>query len=160
MAQLWYYTLEFSRGRATFRPEIVQGDWSHSKRRAKFLVLGTSRVKDENIDVRLWDTPHKLSNCPQKEFFRKLDRGIDIESDPYYLLARERLDQEAFDAWLGDRLALWKNYRNEPWEAQAIAVRVSKTGYLVEDGAHRLSLRSLDGFSTHALRLRLWSFKK
>lgn len=159
IVQLWYFSIELSRGSATFHPEVVEGDWPHSKRRAKFLVLGTIQVKDEDVYTQLWETTYKLSSSPQKEFFRKLDSGLDIETDPYYLSARERLDEDTFDQWLRDRLSLWENYRKDPWEAQAIAVRVSKTGYMVEDGAHRLSLRSLDGFSSHVLRLRLWSFK-
>ena len=113
-------------------------------------------VDEEQILVENWGKIYKLGACPQKEFFRKLDCGEDLQADPYYTESKERLDEAAFNAWLSVKLELWENFNQDPRDFTPIAIRCSIGQFIVQDGAHRLSLRSLRGYNSHTLGIGLW----
>jgi len=159
LVQAIFFTVGVFIGRCRFGPTVVVGDWPHSEWRATYFILGTTMVAEERIFVENWGKLYRLSACPQKEFFRKLDSGEDIHSDPYYLETKERLDVATFEAWLRFKLELWQNFKENPREFTPIAVRRSMRQFLVQDGAHRLSLRSLRGNDSHILGIALWESK-
>jgi len=156
LVQVTLFAFEILRGKCRFRPRIVVGDWPHSDQRTKYLILGTMIVDEEQILVENWGKLYKLGACPQKEFFRKLDCGEDVQADPYCTETRERLDEAQFNAWLSLKLELWENFNQEPRYFTPIAVRHSMRRFVVQDGAHRLSLRSLRGYTSHTLGIGLW----
>ncbi len=158
VVQATYFTFEILRGKCRFRPRIVVGDWPHSDQRTKYLIFGTMIVDEEQILVENWGKLYKLGACPQKEFFRKLDCGDDVQADPYYNETKERLDDVQFNEWFRNRLELWKNFKQEPTDFIPIGIRYSTNYFVIQDGAHRLSIRSLRGYTFHTLGVKLWSF--
>lgn len=160
LVQVAFFTFEILKGNCRFRPRVVVGDWSHSEWRAKYLILGTMIVDEEQIFVENWGKIYKLGACPQKEFFRKLDCGEDIQADPYYTESMERLDVAAFEAWLLVKLELWESFNQDPRDFTPIAIRHSIGHFVVQDGAHRLSLRSLRGHNSHMLGVGLWDYNQ
>jgi hypothetical protein len=158
--QLMFFTAGVLKGECRFGPTVVVGDWPHSEWRSRFLILGTTIVAEERIFVENWGKIYRLGACPQKEFFRKLDAGEDIHADPYYLESKKRLDADAFQAWLCLKLELWQNFKQDPGDFTPIAVRRSMRQFLVQDGAHRLSLRSLRGNESHILGIKLLEYRK
>jgi len=160
LVQVTFFAFEILRGKCRFRPRIVVGDWPHSEQRTKYLILGTMVVDDEQILVENWGKIYKLGACPQKEYFRKLDCGEDVQADPYWTESKERLDEAQFNAWLRDRLELWENFNREPRDFTPIAIWHSNRHFMIEDGAHRLALRSLRSCNSHTLGIRLWIFNQ
>ena len=156
LAQVAFFTIEIVKGNCRFGPRVVLGDWSHSEWRTKYFILGTMVVDEEQILVENWGKIYKLAVCPQKEFFRKLDCGEDVQADPYYTESMKRLNVVAFEAWLRVKLELWENFNQDPRDFTPIAVRHSMRRFVVQDGAHRLSLRSLRGYNSHTLGIGLW----
>lgn len=156
LVQIAFFAFEFLRKKCRFRPRIVVGDWSYSEQRTKYLIIGTMLVDEEQILVENWGKLYKLGACPQKEFYRKLDCGEDVQADPYYIETKERLDHTAFEAWLRVKTELWENFNQEPRDFTPIAIRHSIRHFIVQDGAHRLSLRSLRGYNFHVLGIGLW----
>lgn len=156
LVQAAFFAFEILRGRCRFRPRIVLGGWPDSEQRTKYLILGTMLVDEEQILVENWGKIYKLEACPQKEFFRKLDCGEDVQADPYYNETKEQLDHTAFEAWLRGKMELWESFSQEPRDFTPIAIRHSIRRFVVQDGAHRLSLRSLRGYKAHTLGIGLW----
>jgi len=155
LVQAAFFAFEILRGKGRFRPRIVVGDWPYSEQRTKYLILGTMLVDEEQILVENWGKIYKLGACPQKEFFRKLDCGEDVQADPYYNETKEQLDYTAFEAWLRVKTELWESFNQEPGDFTPIAIRHSIRQFVVQDGAHRLSLRSLRGYNSHRLGIGL-----
>jgi hypothetical protein len=160
LVQLFFFTLEALKGNCRLRPRVVVGDWPHSKSRVKYFILGTMTVSEDRILVENWGRIYELRACPQKEFFRKLDCGEHIQTDPYFDECAKRLDDTDFTAWLNDRLELWESFNKESREFIPIAIRYSNRQFIVQDGAHRLSLRSLRGHDSHLLGISLWNSRQ
>jgi hypothetical protein len=160
LSQIIFFTAGILEGKSRFGPRVVVGDWPHSKSPARYLILGTAIIAEDKIFVENWGKLYRLGACPQKEFFRKLNCGEDIRTDPYYIESKERLDSSEFDAWLHLKLELWRNFNKDPRDFTAIAVRRSMRRFLVQDGAHRLSLSSLRGSDSHVLGIGLWDYQK
>lgn len=160
MVQAMFFIVGLLKGKCRFRPMVVEGDWPNSEWRARYFVLGTTMVAEERILVENWGKIYRLGTCPQKEFFRKLDSGDDIRTDPYYLESKARLDDVTFEAWLRLKLELWQDFNEDPRRFIPIAVRRSMREFMVQDGAHRLSLRSLRGYDPHILGIGLWEYKR
>jgi hypothetical protein len=158
LVQVAFFALGIPKGNCRFRPRVVVGDWSHSKRRAKYLIVGTVIVDEDQVFVENWGEIYKLGASPQKEFFRKLEYGEDIHGDPYYIKTKQQLDAVAFKAWLHLKLELWENFKPDHRDFTPVAVRQSDRRFLVQDGAHRLSLRSLRGYNSHTLGIGLWDY--
>ena len=157
MIQVAFFARGIVKGTCRFGPRIVMGDWSHSEKRTKYFILGTMVVNEEEILVENWGKIYPLARCPQREFYRKLDCGEHIQADPYYAESMKRLNVAEFEAWLRVKLELWENFKQDPKEFTPIAVRYSKTHFMVQDGAHRLSLRSLSGIDNHELGIGFWN---
>lgn len=160
VVQVIIFVIGVLKGKCRFRPMVVEGDWPNSEWRTRYFIVGTTIVAEERILVENWGKIYRLETCPQKEFFRKLDSGEDIRTDSYYLESKARLDDVTFEAWLRSKLELWQDFNESPRKFIPIAVRRSIREFMVQDGAHRLSLRSLRGNHFHTLGIRLWEYKR
>jgi hypothetical protein len=160
LVQVAFFTIGILKGNCRFRPRVVMGDWSHSEWRAKYFIIGTMIIDEEQIFVENWGKKYNLGECPQKDFFRKLDCGEVVQADPYYIESKERLDDAAFKTWFRDRLELWENFNQESRDFTPIAIRHSNRHFVIQDGAHRLSLRSLRGYNSHTLGIGLWEYNQ
>lgn len=159
--QLILFTTESLKGRGKFGPKIIECGWPHSVSRAKFLVVGTVEVHQNEIFCKVLGGRHKLKDAPQRRFFQAIESGQGLTEDPYYLNARLVLgSEEEFQSWLRDKVALAESFKAAPLQFIPIAVRDLRGDYIVEDGAHRLSLQSLLGYETHTLGISLWDFKR
>lgn len=155
---LWFF-MEVLRGNGSFGWKIVECDWPHSAIRARFLILGVLEIPEAKIYCRVWGKTYNLLEAPQRNFYKCLDEGGDVASDPYYLQTKAMLDEISFQSWLDDRLSLRKSYQAEPFEFIPVAVRTAIDSYIVEDGGHRLALQSLRGARTHHLGVSVWNFQ-
>jgi hypothetical protein len=160
VVQVTFFTFGILKGNCHFRPRVVVGGWSHSEWRSKYFIIGTMIIDEEQILVENWGDIYKLGACPQKEFFRKLDCGEVVQADPYYTESKERLDDATFNSWFRDRLELWENFNQEPKDFIPIAIRHSNSHFVIQDGAHRLSLRSLRGYNSHTVGIGIWEYNQ
>jgi hypothetical protein len=159
VAQGCAFYLEVLRGRGRVGWKIVECDWPHSPTRARFLILGVLEIPEDKIFCKVWGKTYKLSKAPQRNFYQCLDKGEDIKSDPYYLESKAKLDDQSFQLWLNDRLALRRSYQADPFTFTPVVVRTSVDTYIVEDGGHRLALQSLRGKRTHLVGVSVWNFE-
>jgi len=157
--QLGFFALEALKGRARFNPRIVVGDWPHSKSRARYLILGTIDVTEDQILTEVWGRTYPFENCPQKEFFRKLKDGEEIELDPYFLENKAKIESQEFDGWLQDRLQLWRQFRIQSRSFTPIAIRHRCGKFIIQDGAHRMSIASINSLGSFDLGIVFWKFK-
>lgn len=117
-------------------------------------------MKDEQVFVKIVDNLYRLNDCPQRDFFKDLDLGATIVESNYYLLVSSLYDDVDFDEMFRDKAKMWKNFDPDLWNTTPVAIRTAKNTYVVEDGAHRLALRSLRGYSLHRVGISLWYFDK
>lgn len=152
------FIVQIFRGTAHFAPRIIECDWPHSQSRRRFFIIGVLDVHESALRIRLDGVLYPTTICPQRMFFQELDQGKIVESTSYYGLVTRLYHDVDFDEWFRDKLTLWENFRFDDSEFTPVAVRASKDIYIVEDGAHRLALKSLRGIENHLVGISLWSF--
>jgi hypothetical protein len=157
--QFGFFVFEVMRGNCRFSPRLVIGDWPHSKSRAKYLILGTiTNVGEDHILTEAWGRIYPLKSCPQREFFRKLKDCEQLDTDYYYMTTKENLDSITFEGWLADRTQLWEQFREDSKDFTPIAIRQFNNKFIIQDGAHRISICSLLGQESFELGIGLWKF--
>lgn len=149
---------EYHKRNGRFDIRIVETGWPNSKWRNRFLIVGHLSIIESEICTKVEGELYPLDKCPQRDYFEKLDRGWSLENDPYYLLAKSSLDVADFEFWLDTRRILWLNSLADEADFTPIATMNAGGKFVVEDGAHRLALRSLRGHISHRVALSLWSF--
>lgn len=158
--QALVFLIEVLRGRAELKLEVVDTGWPDSRWKSRFLIIGYRDVTQNQIFMRVGGTLYPLESCPQKEFFRSLKLGLELESNYYYSVARRELGEEELTSWIQQKTKLMSDYTSTPWQFSAIVVRKSKDCLIVEDGAHRLALSNLNGTPIHKVGVSLWSWRR
>ncbi len=154
--QVGMFFYEYLRGGAEFRPRMVQFGWPETPWQGKFLVIGSLQVAETMLLTKVGESVYSIGQCPQKAFFQKLSQGQGIENDFYYKFNKQSLRESEFDLWLRTREQLLKEFNPLDREFLPVVVRISRMKFIVEDGAHRLSLRSLHGISSHRVEISIW----
>jgi hypothetical protein len=86
-----------------------------------------------------------------------LDRGEVLSQDSYYLLAKTSLDQAEFSWWEETRRNLWLNFDVDGTDFTPIVTKTAGGVFVVEDGAHRMALKSLCGSSDFRVKISIWT---
>lgn len=157
--QAFFFLIEVLRGKAKFKPEIVDTGWPGSPWRSRFFLIGFITAAEGQLFVKVENELYPLGSCPQRDFFLAIRLGQDLTSNYYYSVARSQLNDEALSYWLEKKIELQSSYDYQPWPFSAVVVRVSKKRFVVEDGAHRLALSSLSGARSYRVGVSLWNFK-
>jgi hypothetical protein len=76
----------------------------------------------------------------------------------YYKVARQILNDENFAFWLRTKTRLWEEFNVDSGEFTPVGILKFNHHLIVEDGAHRLALRSLRGIQNHRVDISVWSF--
>ena len=155
--QVLVFIWAFMTQRAKFRPELVECGWPGSKTQ-KFLTIGTLRLADEQLFTDSCGKRQTVISCPQKELFRKLLSGESIFVDPYFKWSKERDSDFAFQAWLDAKLKLIETFDPSDESFYPIVAKLPSGGYLLQDGAHRLAIKSLAGQREFEVSLGIWAF--
>lgn len=157
--QIVFMAERASRGQANWGIRRVECGWPGSNWQSRHLVIGQVKVRLSDISVEMGGGLYPLGDSPQKELFRKLDQKVDLAGDPYFEFAKSHLSQDDFAFWLHTKKKLWSEYDSKNGETFAVAVRAPGSGLLVQDGAHRLALKSLRGELSCSLSISLWTLK-
>lgn len=152
------FLLSAVRGNARFGLRLVECDWPHSRRRRKFLIVGTINVDKKKIRVKIGDELYTLTECPQRAFFTDLDNGLPVVETSYFKLASKLYLDVDLDQWFRDKSRLWQEFSPETLDFTPVAVRTPRNLYIVEDGAHRLALSDLRGIEAYQVGISLWYF--
>jgi hypothetical protein len=137
--------------------QVIETGWPDSKWRNRFLKVGELCIKENELFTKVEGRLYNLARCPQRDFFEKLDHGKSLDNDQYYLLAKQQLDAADFEFWLETRKSLWLNFSEDDSDFKPIVAMSPSGKFLIEDGAHRLALRSLRGYLSHRVALSLWT---
>ena len=158
-SQILFMAERASRGQASWGIRRVECGWPGSNWQSQHLLIGQVKVRLSDIFVEMGGTVYPLGDSPQTELFRKLDQKIHLEGDPYFEFAKKHLSQDDFDFWLDTKKKLWAEFDSKNEEVFAVAVRAPGSRLLVQDGAHRLALKSLRGESSCTVSISLWALK-
>lgn len=156
--QAYAFLKEYRKRSGRFDIRVIETGWPNSKWQNKFLIVGHLSLKESDICIKVQGKLYSLDNCPQRDFFEKLDCSRSLENDSYYLLAKSSLEASDFEFWLDTRRILWLNFLADEHDFTPIATMNASGKFVVEDGAHRLALRNLRGHLSHQVALSLWSF--
>jgi hypothetical protein len=154
--QVGMFFLDYVNGEAKFRPRIVKFGWPGTPWQGKFLVIGSMQVEETMLFTQVGDLLCNLSECPQRVFFQRLSEGQDLESDFYFSANKRALEESEFSLWLETRRELLEKFDALDSGFSPVVVRSSRKKFIVEDGAHRLSLKSLRGIRTHRVEISVW----
>ena len=153
-ANLFLY--EPVRGKGQLDLRVVSCSWPGDDSVTRFLVLGTMTLPAESIFTKVSGALYPLNSSPQREFFSKLEEGADMRDNLYYSVGRSLLNDQEFQVWLDRRSSLLWDFSPSDPEFLPVVVRRNSKQYVIEDGAHRLSLRSLRGFESHKVGIGIW----
>jgi hypothetical protein len=137
---------------------IIECGWPDSRWTSRFLIIGSLQLHECQIFTKVEDKLFSLHDSPQKQFFQNLDQGDDFSNVYYYKVARQILNDEEFAFWLRTKTLLWKEFNADSEEFTPVGILKFNRHLIVEDGAHRLALRSLSGFQNHRVAISVWSF--
>jgi hypothetical protein len=136
---------------------IIECGWPDSRWKSRFLVIGSLQLHESQIFTKVENKLFSLQDSPQRQFFQYLDQGDDSRNLYYYKVARQTLNDEDFAFWLRTKTQLWEEFDVEAGEFTPVGILKFNQNLVVEDGAHRLALRSVRGFQNHRLAISVWS---
>ena len=136
---------------------IIECGWPDSRWKSRFLVIGSLQLHESKIFTKVENKLFSLQDSPQRQLFQNLDQREDISNLYYYKVANHILNDEDFAFWLRTKTHLWEEFNVESEEFTPVGVLQINQNLIVEDGAHRLALRSLRGFQNHRVTISVWS---
>lgn len=136
---------------------IIECGWPDSRWKSRFLVIGSLQLHESKIFTKVENKLFSLHDSPQRQFFQNLDQREDFSNLYYYKVANHILNDEDFAFWLRTKTHLWEEFNVESEEFTPVGVLEINQNLIVEDGAHRLALRSLRGFQNHRVTISVWS---
>lgn len=148
-----FYTLP--RG-GKFHLRVLECGWPEW--RTKYLVIGTADIRSKDLYLEVLGDFWPLDESPQKWFFKRLEDGEELHQDIYWQKVRAFLNEEEFENWEARKRHLLQNFDVDLSVELPIAVIKRNGVFIVQDGAHRLALRSLRGRETHTVAISLWPF--
>jgi hypothetical protein len=137
---------------------IVECGWPDSRWKSRFLVIGSLHLHESQIFTKVENKLFSLQDSPQRQFFQNLDQRGDFSNLYYYKVARQILNDENFAFWLRTKTRLWEEFNVDSGEFTPVGILKFNHHLIVEDGAHRLALRSLRGIQNHRVDISVWSF--
>jgi hypothetical protein len=144
-------------GRATWCWCQIYGDWLGDPRRRRFLVATIAEIDIHEIWVVLNGQKFPLDCSPQRRFFDQLDSGVDVLQTEYAQLISRVYAPEEYRRILSRQLGLYRQF-TEPCSRNLPIVSISTGGrFVVEDGAHRLSLMASRGQKKFRVGVSYWA---
>jgi hypothetical protein len=148
----------FLKARGKFRIRIIECGWPDSRWKSRFLIIGTVNLDENQILTKVDNKLFKLDESPQRQLFKLLDQGKNLNESYYYKVAKRVLNDEDFDFWLRTKTHLWEGFNVDEEAFTPVGILTLNRCLIVEDGAHRLALRSLRGLRSHRVAISIWSF--
>lgn len=136
---------------------IMECGWPDSRWKSKFLVIGSLNLHESQIFTKVENKLFSLHGSPQRQLFQNLDHRDDFSNLYYYKVARRTLNDEDFAFWLRTKTHLWEEFNVGSEEFTPVGILKFNQKLIVEDGAHRLALRSLRGLQNHRVAISIWS---
>lgn len=136
---------------------IIECGWPDSRWKSRFLVIGSLQLHESQIFTKVENKLFSLHDSPQRQFFQNLDQRENFSNLYYYKVARQSLNDEDFAFWLQTKTQLWEEFDVESEEFTPVGILKFDQKLIVEDGAHRLALRSVRGFQNHRVTISVWS---
>jgi hypothetical protein len=155
--QVFTFFLEYFKRNGRFELNIIQTGWPGSKWRNRFLTIGELILPENDLFVSVEGCLYPLSQCPQREFFTRLDQNEGLSQNRYYLLAKTTLDESEFNFWLETRRSLLLTFNDDGADFTPIVTKTARGLFVVQDGAHRLALKSLRGSSEYRVKISIWT---
>ena len=159
IGQTHFFLWKLVRGEVKLGVQILRCGWPNSRWESKYLVLGQVKVHESEILLELGGSLFSLRHSPQRDLFLKISSGDEIGSTRYGVHAKKHLSPEDYDFWVRTKLELQDSYNPALEDSVAVVSRRFGKGYVVQDGAHRLALRNLNGQVWEWVWLSIWSFR-
>ena len=146
------------RADAVLGVKVVECGWPDSRWRSRFLVIGCVELHESKIYTKVEDKLFLLNQSPQRAFFESLDSEKLISDNYYFKVAEKSLNDEDFRFWLRTKTELWESFDVDEKDFLPVGILRHKGDFIVEDGAHRLALRSIKGLRFTRVAVSIWSF--
>lgn len=136
---------------------VIECGWPNSRWKSRFVMIGSLHIDERHIFTKVENKLFSLQDSPQRQFFQRLDQREDLSDVHYYKVAKQILNDEDFAFWIRTKTSLWEKFNVEAAEFTPVGILNFNHQLIVEDGAHRLALRSLRGYKSHRVAISVWS---
>jgi hypothetical protein len=155
--QIFQGTLLVLAGKATWHWRQIHGDWPGDPRRRTFLVAIAANLEANEIWVVFDGQKFLLDRSPQKRFFDQLHSGVNVVQTEYAKSIAEVYPPEEHRRILSRQLDLYRQF-SKPSLGNLPVISILGGGrYIVEDGAHRLSLMASRGQKEFVVGVSYWA---